>query len=168
MSDFFKFLGEKYSRYPQVKLNRSLVSQVQELVVTKLNLSNLNEVRDKFEGQKYLDNQVVRVLSRLALFEFYGKKKPTIDLSWLSSEPNLFPINDKLVSILATPFGELPSFKAETGVHDVVLLYHKDTITFSVIGVLSCEDVKYEIRRIGRDSHLRFTDFDKLKTLEGK
>jgi hypothetical protein len=166
MSDFFRLLGEKYAKFPQVRLNKSLISQVQDLVVSKLNLTNLNEVRDKFEGQAYLDNQLVKVLSKLAMFEFLGMKKPEIHSGWLTSEPNLFTIDKKEISILTTPFGELPSFKSETGEHDVVILYVKDTSTFSLLGVLSIEDVKMELERIDSGSHLRFTEFFKLKKLE--
>ena len=164
MADFFSLVGTRYTEFPQIKLNRTTEVLIQELVLKKLRLRDLNALRDKYEGQAYLNNQTERICSKLAAMSFFNIPKKEISINWLRSGPLIIEYQNVSYSIVTTKFGNLPKLDYFSPDHDSLLLYVKDKLVFSCIGILRKEDI-IRIKEANNREQL-FVDFTLAKQID--
>ena len=61
MKLFFKHIGEYMRLYPQVRVTRTNQVLIQNSVMKHLGLTNLNHMRDRYEGQAFFDKTMKNV-----------------------------------------------------------------------------------------------------------
>ena len=145
MSLFFSKIGEKISKLPQIRVSRLVQAQVNELVVKHLGYTNLNQVRDRLDGQSFLDKNSLRIYAKVAVLEHLKIPFNIADLNLIEEDENVVFHNNKEFQIKVVPFGELPVFAGLNFPNDVIIVYQKDTLVFTLLGVLNQEllmDVK--------------------------
>ena len=57
MSEFFKYTGETILRSPNILIRRTDIHSIQDFCVSALGFKNINSVRDRYDGQRFMDSQ---------------------------------------------------------------------------------------------------------------
>ena len=58
MSEFFKYTGEAILKSPNILIRRRDIIAIQDICVSSLGYRNINAVRDRYDGQRFMDNQI--------------------------------------------------------------------------------------------------------------
>lgn len=108
MKNFIINVLSKRDNFRYISLAHNEVKNVQKAVLDSLNLSNVNELRDRFEGVAFNEKFSLKVLGILALENFL--KIELIDIPSIDPktfEPSIL-IGDQKVNIIMSDYGELP------------------------------------------------------------
>lgn len=136
MSEFYKQTGESIIKAPNVILSRRQISEIQKLCTSALGYKNINSVRDRFDGQRFMDNQIRKVGSLFAIAEYFNLEQHMLNDSLISNPHPLININGKDFQILSSDFGELPNASNLLPSYDVIVTCRRDDIYFLIIGYL--------------------------------
>ena len=138
MSDFFKYVGDKLLNYPTISLSKSIELKITELVIKKLNLRDIGQLRDRFEGQAYLDNQILKISSYIALLKFFNKNVPEININHLKDELYII-YQKKKYEIIPTSTNTLPSLDINKVKNPAIVVIQKGSQNYSVAGFISLD-----------------------------
>lgn len=143
MKLFLKNVGEFLKDYPQVRLTRSDEILIRNSSMQCLGLDNVNHLRDRFEGQAFLDKTLKNIGALFAC-----QKHLNIGISDLS-ELNLrdfsprIKINDKTLLINVFNFGELPFIDLnDNNNNPTIFVIQKDKLTFMICGFAESEFIR--------------------------
>ena len=166
MSNFFSLLGENLKSYPQIKISKTAELFVQNAVLTRLGMSNLNALRDRYEGQSFLDKHQSRLFANLALREHHGEVIRRTSFKLIDDEENCFSINGKSYDIIVCQFGELPVIKSPKAFNNPnILVYQRDIFWMYIIGIIDLDVLQDDRSYIKRSNLYQFQSFDKIKRL---
>ena len=165
MSDFFIKVGERIKTFPQIKISRTVEQYLQKATLMKLGLNNINALRDRYEGQSFLDRNRSRLFSNLAVREYLGEIIKGDSYRLLDENENIVIHKKNRYQIFTTPFGELPLIKDVKYKSNAILVFQRDIYSMQIAGVLEVKELnnKDNFRRKG--NYLEFIGFDKVKPL---
>lgn len=165
MSEFFKYTGESIIKAPNVLLSRRQLVNIQEFCTSALGFKNINSVRDRFDGQRFMDNQIRKVGSLFAIADHFNLEKPILGDTLISNPNPLIKINGKEYQILSSDFGELPNASNLLPNYDVIVTCRRDDVYFVIIGfldkVLIADKKLFKENAIGKS----FIGFKSLKPI---
>lgn len=67
MKLFFKYIGENLRLYPQVRFTKNDEILIRNSAVSHLGLTNLNQLRDRYEGQAFFEKTMKNIGGLMAL-----------------------------------------------------------------------------------------------------
>lgn len=134
ISEFLKHTGEFLRKYPQIRLTMNEEFAVRDSVLNSLGLKNLNQLRDRYEGQTFLDKTIKNYGGLVACQKHLNKEVTTIsELNIKDFKPQIFG-KDLLYDIKVFDFGELPVLELESIENPIIFVIQKDKSTFSICG----------------------------------
>jgi hypothetical protein len=131
--------------------------------MTILNVKNMGELRDRFEGQKFLDNAISKVSSFLACCNLLKLDIPSIEVILKMDKP-IIEIDKVKYTLIVFEFGELPQI--ESSDNPSILVLKKDKLTYSICGIASEEIMKNSANYTVDKGRRFFTGFENLIELK--
>lgn len=152
--------------FPQVTLSRRFELDIQNYCMKVLSVKDMGELRDRFEGQKFLDNALSKAASYFACANFLGLSDLSIE-KVLVNDYLSFEIDGYSHSMFVFNFGELPAIGSIDS--PLILVLKKDKQTFSICGTATVEvlnDEKNFIIEKGKRYFIGFQNLAKIKKKE--
>lgn len=127
----------------------------------------MGSLRDKFEGQAFLNKKLEIISSYFAVLDVIGVKRPEVDNSLLALNLDEVVINRKQYQISVTEFGSLPKFKKTVFDRPVIFVFKKSLSSYSVAGVATKEVLNLKDNYLVSGSQNNyFMGFEKLKNID--
>lgn len=161
--DFYRIIGERIKKFPTIRIGRTTEQFLQKEVVSRIGVADMNGLRDRFEGQRFLDNHRARLFASIAVREFIGETIRTQTLKLLEENNNFITINERRYEILTLPFGTLPQFKRENYNDPIVLVFQRDMFSMCIVGILEPDEIFNEKNYVTNNSNREFVAFDKIR-----
>ena len=134
ITEFLKHTGEFLRQYPQIRLTMNEEYAVRNSVLNSLGLKNLNQLRDRFEGQTFLDKTIKNYGGLVACQKHLNIPVTTIDdLNIKDFKPQIKGKNG-LYDIKVFDFGALPVLDLNGIKNPLIFVIQKDKSTFSICG----------------------------------
>lgn len=168
MKLFFKYIGEFVRIYPQVKFSKNDEIKIRNLAVSHLGLSNLNQMRDRFEGQAFFQKTMKNLGGLIALQKHLNIEQTDIEQVDLANFKPYIEINNQRIIINVFDFGDLPSVDVKETKNPTFFIIQKDNLTFLLCGLASKEVIKNNLieSSIVKSSNDKFMDFIGFEFLE--
>jgi len=171
MKNFIRYVLPLRSTFHPITLSRRELSVLEKLVIRYLSVRDLNELRDRFEGQAFLDNYFQKAVPLLGLQKYL--KTDLIDFENISPDkikPEI-KIDGNTVNVIQFE-DDLPLIDTSDNL-PCIFIYSTQKQILELCGFASAETVKnyiVDIKRYGFGSKETikgsFYGFDKLKMFE--
>ncbi len=142
MKEFLKYIGEYLRTYPQIRFNRNDEILIRDESMKHLGLTNLNQLRDRYEGQAFFDKTLMNIGGLMAIQKHL--KLPLIDIKKTDLggfQPKLI-INNNVIDVLVFQFGTLPLIDINEIKNPVFFVIQKDRFTFNLCGFTDINVIK--------------------------
>ncbi|TKC06470.1 hypothetical protein FA048_14735 [Pedobacter polaris] len=140
-----------------IKIDYTTVEWLKKIALKNLGLDNINKLRDRFEGQLYLDNFLKRSFLEIAFEKYTGIK--FIDKLKKETYKNYVPsfiINKQTISLFSFTNGEYPKISTEE-------------FDFAVFGMVNLEARQTElIGFLHKKEVVKYTYSDSLSPLTSR
>lgn len=171
MKEFLKYVGEYLRTYPQIRFNRNYEISIRDESMKHLGLTNLNQLRDRYEGQAFFDKTLMNIGGLWAIQKHL--KLPLIDIEKTALggfQPKLL-IDNQLIDVLVFEFGTLPLININDFKNPVFFVIQKDRITFNLCGftdikVIKDNLIKTSIEKSSQANNMSFIGFKYLLKAE--
>lgn len=171
MKVFLKYVGEFLRTYPQIKLNRGDEILIRDETMKQLGLTNLNQMRDRYEGQAFFDKSMMNFGGLIAIQKHLNLELTDITKINLEGyQPKLY-INDQIIDVFVFPFGTLPLMDIDQLNNSTFFVIQKDRFTFNLCGYSDLETIKdnlirTSIERSSQANNMNFIGFKQLNKAE--
>jgi len=167
MKEFFKYVGEFLRTYPQVRINRTEEIWIRDEVMKHLGLTNINQMRDRYEGQAFFDKTLMNFGGLITLQKHL--KLPITDVTKIDLggfQPKL-EINNKVIDVLVFEFGTLPLIDINQIKNTTFFVIQKDRVTFNLCGYTEIDTIKNNlistsIEKSSQANNMSFIGFKEL------
>jgi hypothetical protein len=109
MKEFIVKVLHKRDSFKYETLSYKNILKVQQVVLESLKLSNVNELRDKFEGVAFIDRFSLKIYGIIAIENLLRLEL----IDWPKVDPKNFEpiikINDQKISVIMSEYGEFPT-----------------------------------------------------------
>lgn len=171
MKLFLKYVGSYLRSYPQIKFTKSEEIIIRDSAMNHLGLSNLNQMRDRYEGQSFFEKTMKNIGGLMALQKHLKKDLINVNAANLTDFQPYIMIDGKKTDIHVFDFGNLPLLKVDDIQNPIYFIIQKDKLTFLLCGVADVDVVKANIKessieRSSPDEYMDFTGFKFLKRIE--
>lgn len=168
MKLFLKYIGEHLRLYPQVKLSKNDQILIQNAVMSHLGLTNLNQLRDRYEGQAFLDKTTKNIGGSMAVRKHLNIEPLDLNITKLNDFQPSIQLNGQKVLVNVFKFGELPLVSVNEMKYPTLFILQKDTLTFLICGLASKKVIKNSLIestmvKSRTDKFMEFTGFDFLE-----
>ncbi|CAL2064107.1 hypothetical protein [Tenacibaculum sp. 190524A05c] len=171
MKEFIKYLGEYLRTYPQIRFNRNDEILIRDESMKYLGLTNLNQLRDRFEGQAFFDKTLMNIGGLMSIQKYL--KLPLIDITKADLggfQPKII-IDGKVIDVLVFEFGTLPLIDINKIKNPVFFVIQKDRITFNLCGFTDIKVIKDNlinttIEKSSQANSMAFIGFKNLSKAE--
>ena len=139
MKLFLKYIGEFLRIYPQIRLNRHDEISIRNSAMSHLGLDNLNQLRDRYEGQAFFEKTMMNVGGLISIQKHLNL--PIIDFTEIDLtdfQPKI-ELNKELIDIHVFEFGALPLINIDDITRPVFFVIKKDQTTFTLCGLASTD-----------------------------
>lgn len=166
MDTFLSIIQPYIRSYERIQLNRIDELNVQAKVLGILNLRDMGQLRDMYEGEHYYNLFRNKLLGSIALEKFL--KIDLFDLKKIDKffEPELF-IEGQSIDIITSKFGEFPIIDKDPKKSAVIIL-NRDDKTFYICGLANKEVLKNNQvpvkTTVSKKQKSRFIGFGLLKS----
>ncbi|MCE1169616.1 MAG: hypothetical protein LWX70_16165 [Sphingobacteriia bacterium] len=119
------------------KIDYSKYEWLKKITLKNLGISNLYNLRDRFEGQAYLERFLVRSYGELALEKYFDQ--PIIDLDQKENNKDYSPAffyGDKKIALFSFTAGQYPKINRDKFDIGVFILVNLDYRTSEILGFL--------------------------------
>ena len=171
MKVFLKYVGEFLRTYPQIRLNRNEEILIRDESMKHLGLTNLNQMRDRYEGQAFFDKTMMNYGGLIAIqkhleLEITDLKKINLN----GFQPKLH-VQDKIIDVFVFEFGTLPLIDIDQLNNSMFFVIQKDRYTFNLCGYTDLDTIKNNliptsIERSSQANNMNFIGFKQLKKAE--
>lgn len=170
--DFLKHAVSYISSLPSCNFSFSQRSEAERVALAHLGLTNINQLRDRFEGQTYLNNFRLRLMSMLILEKLLDRN--LIDWSEVESnrEKDYLKVEVDGVEHRVIPFfyGSLPIMNIKNLQPVILCVIRPDFKSGALCGKLDQSDIQDSTLFIDTNQgtsgeFAKFIRFDKLKSL---
>ena len=171
MKIFLNHVGEFLRTYPQIRLNRGDEAWIRDVTMKQLGLDNLNQLRDRFEGQAFFDRTMMNVGGLISIQKHLNLRIEDITkLDFSNFHPKL-KINDEVVDVYVFKFGTLPLIDIDEINNTTFFVIQKDRVTFNLCGFTTKEIIKKNmirthIERSSQANNMNFIGFKSLSNPE--
>jgi hypothetical protein len=170
MKLFFKYVGEYMRLYPQVRVTRTNQVLIQNSVMKHLGLTNLNHMRDRYEGQAFFDKTMKNVGGLYSLQKYLKLETIDFDLINLDNFHPSIKFGKENININVFDFGTLPLLNRKDFNKPTYFIIKKDSLTFLLCGLASKEVIKKNLIdtskvQSGSDNFMNFTGFKFLEQI---
>lgn len=171
MKEFLKEILVHNSKFKQVKISSLTIKSIQEIAVELLNLKDLNQLRDKYEGAAFLKRLSKEIMSFVAIERILEIKLLNWELRKKTKDyPFEIEINDRKIGINIFEFGEYPVLIDETENRPMIFCYLKGQDTIVVCGYASIDVILNNKKEISNSTFVagqkvQFTGFKDLKSI---
>jgi hypothetical protein len=150
-------------KFKLVKVQRNFILKIQSAIVKRLNLNSIQELRDKYEGVAYFDNNLRKVGSNYCVESLLnGLKSQNYEID-LKENLNIINYKNSLFEIITFRFGQIPKIAIKTNNYDKIIVMQRDTNHFYLCGILPFKYIiEDSLRSISIDSIVHFKDFTKV------
>jgi hypothetical protein len=121
--DFFKKILPFIPSFIQVKIDRQLILKVTDKILTKLNMSSISSLRDRFEGVAYYDKTLKKVGGLYTIHKLVKTEKFDFDINKDCKEVE---IHNEKFEILLFKFGHLPKLNISSNKNKIVVMQKND------------------------------------------
>ena len=142
MKEFLKYIGEYLRTYPQIRFNRSNEILIRDESIKHLGLTNLNQLRDRYEGQAFFDKTLTNIGGLLAIQKHLKLPEIDIENTDLGGFKPQIRFNGKVIDVLVFQFGTLPLIDINEIKNPIFFVIQKDRITFNLCGYTDIETIK--------------------------
>lgn len=139
MNDFKTIFKESLLTLPHIKLNRITELDIQKCTLSILELKDMGKLRDRYEGQAFYDDKLLKINSYLSCLEYLKEKKPMITPDFVKNFKPIINFNDEIIVVVAFKLGTLPSLKTIENKKRRIFVIQKSPITYSICGIASLE-----------------------------
>ena len=167
MREFLSDVVSNISDYGIIQLNHRTKLRTEEIVLDSLGLSNLNQMRDRYEGVAFHDSFNRKIMALCAL-EQYMDIEPS---DWNHINPKDFQPNLEYLSVgidvIVSDYGQYPVINKKIE-RPAVVMIQKDNKTMWVCGFASKEvlkkfqDPKKFEGEMNKSKMTAFNGFDRL------
>jgi hypothetical protein len=113
LSRFYSYAKDILSN-DKIEIPSTLKTKIQTAVIEKLGLDNINQLRDRFEGQAYLNKSMLSLTSIYVLEKSLSKEiKLPSDFPFNSQNRHIVRIDEKSFHLVTSYFGNLPKIEIE-------------------------------------------------------
>ena len=141
MSEYLLKIGSKLKSYPFFRFSRYQIKDIDKLILSHLNLTDLGKLRDRFEGQSFYDKKTKLILGYLSVCK-HLKIEP-IDIKEI--DLNLFvpyiTFNGIRHKILISDFGEFPVLEKYSP-EPFIFVIARSNLEFSIVGYCDEKSLK--------------------------
>lgn len=121
-------------KYPQVRLTMNEEFAIRDSVLSFLGLNNINQLRDRYEGQAFWDKTLKNYGGLVACQKHLGIEVTTInELNIKDFKPQIIG-KDSVYDIKVFDFGQLPDLELKSVKNPIIFVIQKDKSTFSICG----------------------------------
>jgi hypothetical protein len=96
---FLKYIGEFLRTYPQVRFAKSDQIPIQKAVLNHLGLTNLNQMRDRYEGQAFFEKTMKNIGGLMALQKHLNMKPIELDKTNLNDFQPYIKLNGEKIKV---------------------------------------------------------------------
>jgi hypothetical protein len=171
MKLFFKYIGENLRLYKQIRFSKNEEILIRNSAMNHLGLTNLNQMRDRYEGQAFFEKTMKNVGGLLALQKFL--KTDLIDFNKvnLTDFQPFIEIDGKKIDIIVFDFGTLPLVKVNDIKNPIYFIIQKDSLTFLLCGYATIDIVNENlistsIVKSSTEKYMSFIGFKYLKKIQ--
>jgi hypothetical protein len=172
--DFLKYCLPFLRTFPYNKLLRKDLIKIQSQVLKQIGVSNIFELKDKFEGEAFLKKTTTTYSTHLFLNRFLGFDRDVFELDVQKDGNKFETLNGKFYQIINFNFGQRCLFEYnnnDTTRDGVIFVLHRAEMTY-LCGYMKereiqllYEDAPYYTTST-RNGYKVFIHFDKLKSLK--
>lgn len=168
-SKFYTYAKE-YIHSERINIPSSFKLQVQKLATKKLGLENINQVRDRFEGQAFMD-KLMLVMTGKYVLECHLNKEITLNTGIIGRQENknIVQIGSKEYHLVSFYFGTLPKIINVSNLPLIFCAIRSDFKNGSVFGVLNIYSLNdkdlFSLKSNSMQSSYEFIGFNKLEKL---
>jgi len=170
MIDLYRIFNERFSNCTYIKINKYLEKIIQNEVVKILDVRDIGELRDRYEGQNFLDNKVNRVFAFLVASDYLEIPRPKVDFDFVKSVKKVIQTEEKKYVIHPFDLGTYPIFEKKEYLVPRLLLVKKDMYSYMVIGVLETDVMNnpklFKTIKKSKNDFLELHDFELIKELK--
>lgn len=145
MKLFLSYAGEFLRRYPLIKFSKTEEISIRDSAMKHLGLTNVNQMRDRYEGQAFFDKTWKNIGGLLAIQKHLEMNLSDISKINLGDFQPTIEIQDVVYNINVFPFGELPLIRVEDNDNPVYFIIQKDRLTFQLCGYASREVINQNL-----------------------
>ena len=170
MKLFFKYLGENLVLYPQVRFTKNNEILIRNSAMTHLGLTNLNQMRDRYEGQAFFEKTMKNIGGMMALQKYLNIELIDLDKTNLTNFKPHIKLDNKIIIINVFDFGTLPLINIDEIENPTYFVIQKDNLTFLLCGLATKEVIKNNlietsIVKSSTDKYMSFTGFNFLEQI---
>ena len=171
MKVFLKYVGEFLRTYPQIRLSRGDEVLIRDETMQQLGLTNLNQMRDRYEGQAFFDKTMMNVGGLISIQKHLNLPVEDITkLDFSGFQPKL-KINDEIIDVFVFEFGTLPLIDIDEINNKTFFVIQKDRITYNLCGFATTNVIKQNmintsIERSSQANNMNFIGFKFLRKSE--
>ena len=172
MKVFLKYVGEFLRTYPQIRLSRGDEVLIRDETMKQLGLTNLNQMRDRYEGQAFFDKTMMNVGGLISIQKHLNLPVEDITkLDFSGFQPKL-KINNEIIDVFVFEFGTLPLIDIDEINNKTFFVIQKDRITYNLCGFATTDVIKQNmintsIERSSQANNMNFIGFKFLSKSEG-
>lgn len=169
--DFIKYAVSHIMAQEHVSISTNMRITIEKEALIHLNVKNMGELRDRYEGQVYLDKLIPSVLSLVIIGSILKEK--LVDLNQIPKkieDLSICEFKGEKFQVISTIFGHLPIVQGNLNIPLIVCSIRPDYASGCVCGVLKdfdIEDRKLFLSDSGvvRKASKRFIGFKHLEPL---
>jgi len=168
MKLFFKYIGEYLRLYPQVRFTKTDEILIRNSAMSHLGLTNLNQMRDRYEGQAFFEKTMKNIGGLMALQKHLNRELIDLDKADLGDFQPYIKLDGKKVNINVFDFGTLPLIKINEIKNPIYFIMQKDSLTFLLCGFASKQVIKNNLIETStvQSSTDKYMEFAGFKFLE--
>jgi hypothetical protein len=167
MKEFLKYIGEYLNTYPQIRFKKNDEILIRDEAMKHFGFTNLNQLRDRYEGQAFFDNALKNLGGLMAVQKHL--ELPLIDVKKTQLggfQPKLI-INNNIFDVLVFEFGTLPLINLNEIKKPIFFVIQKDRITFNLCGfanikVIRDNLIRTTIEKSSQGNNMNFIGFKHL------
>ncbi len=134
MKLFFKYVGEYLRLYPQIRFSKTDEILIRNSAMNHLGLTNINQMRDRYEGQAFFEKTMKNIGGLMALQKHLNRELIDLDKANLGDFQPYIKLDGKKVDINVFDFGTLPLINMNEIKNPVYFIMQKDNLTFLLCG----------------------------------
>ncbi len=166
--EFLKYAVSFLNDIQFIQISSVIKREVHDIAVLQLGVKDLNKLRDRYEGQAYLDKLMIKVCS---LFLIEKKTNTNLiafeEIKNKNSDFTLITYKGKRYRIIPFIFGSLPIFRMDISNDIILCAVRNDFKSGIVCGIIESKKLsKKSFLKVEGTSHNNFGKFFDFKLVE--
>ena len=168
INPYQKYSSDDLISRPQIRMRNSVTNKIKNSVVKSLQLRDLGQLRDRFEGQSYLDQQISKLHSFNAALNYLGLPLPEINEQYVKNFKPIIKNKGEILVVVHFNFDSLPRMKIMDYKKPRIFVLCNSELIYYIIGIASVKVLNDKLNYTNIDSKRKegdFIGFDKTMLL---